>query len=185
VIGRLEKRCFDSRLLRDSGGQGCCGIRARKDQRPWQRQQTSRTGQTAAGLTTHRFTEAESACLYGSLRETASRRSESARERRRLSHCLPADGVDREPTCERAVVPRSRKLLAARRSRRVRANVIRAEGYPEALVREQPYFEAALTRRGGVSVRAESSFPAREREANERYRRRGELPRTTRNRKRL
>ena len=63
VIGGPEKRRFDSRLLRSRGGQGGCDIRARKDQRPCQRHQTSRTGQTAARLTTRRFTETESACL--------------------------------------------------------------------------------------------------------------------------
>jgi hypothetical protein len=75
VIGGPEKRRSDSRLFRRSGGQGCCGVRAPKDQRPCQRHQTSRTGQTAAILTTRRFTESQSARLYGSLRETASRRS--------------------------------------------------------------------------------------------------------------
>jgi len=64
VIGRPEKRRFDSRLLRSSGGQGCCHTRARKEPRPWQRHQTSRTDQTAAGLTPRRFTETESARLY-------------------------------------------------------------------------------------------------------------------------
>jgi hypothetical protein len=80
VIGRREKRRSDSLLLRSRGGQGCCGIRARKYQRPWQRHQTSRTGQTAARLTPRRFTEHESACLYGSRRETTSRRSSSPLE---------------------------------------------------------------------------------------------------------
>jgi hypothetical protein len=78
VIGRPEKRRFDSLLLRGNGGQGSCRIRARKDRRPWQRHQTSRNDQTAAILTTRRFTENESACLYGSLRETACRRAESS-----------------------------------------------------------------------------------------------------------
>jgi len=63
VIGRAEKRRFDSLLLRSRGGQGCRNIRARKDQGPWQRRQTSRTGQTAARLTPRRFTETESPCL--------------------------------------------------------------------------------------------------------------------------
>src|SRR5882724_1942820 len=48
-------------------------------------------------------------------------------------------------------------------------------GYPEAFVREQPYFEGPLTRRACGSVRAQRSFPAREREANERYRWRGRI----------
>jgi len=58
-----------------------------------------------------------------------------------------------------------------------------SRGYPEALVREQPYFEAPLTRRASGRIRAQGSFPARERAANERYRWRGKLARTTPNRK--
>ena len=51
-------------------------------------------------------------------------------------------------------------------------------GYPEAFVREQPYLEAPLTRRASGSVRAKSSFPARDTEANERYRWRGKTTRS-------
>jgi hypothetical protein len=45
---RPEKRRSVSLSLRWRGGQGCCEIRARGQQRPWQRHQTSHIRETAA-----------------------------------------------------------------------------------------------------------------------------------------
>ena len=44
-----------------------------------------------------------------------------------------ASGVARDPTCERAAQGAAGNLLAARRSRRLRPNVIRADGKPHGL----------------------------------------------------
>ena len=59
-----------------------------------------------------------------------------------------ASGVACAPTCERAVAPRSRKLLGARRSRRVRAHVIRADGMPRG-----PCARATVLRRSPYATR--------------------------------